>query len=404
MFYDLASSTWNEDEVNAIKRVVDSGMLTMGENVAKFEKAFAAKFKKKHAIMVGSGSSANLVGVAALFYKKQRPLMPGDEVIVPSISWATTYYPLMQYGLKLRFLDVELDTLNMDVSKLEAALTPRTRMVMAVSILGNPCALDTLRAFCDKHDLYLFEDNCESMGATLNGQDCGTFGDIGTFSTFFSHHISTMEGGVIVTDDEELAHLAICLRAHGWTRNLPEKSPIYARNDDDFFEAYRFIFPGYNARPLEIAGAIGLEQLKKLDGMIETRRQNAALFTSLFEGDPRYIIQRENGKSSWFSFTIILNPALNIDRARVMQKLKDADIGYRIITGGNFLRHDVIKFCDHTCVGEIKNANIAHDRGFFVGNHPKDLTAQIERLREVLDSVKVDKKGKSGNKPAEAAA
>ncbi|MSP97731.1 MAG: DegT/DnrJ/EryC1/StrS family aminotransferase [Betaproteobacteria bacterium] len=387
MFYDLAGSTWGQEEIDAIQRVITSGMFTMGANVWAFEAAFARKFGVKHALMVGSGSAANLVGVAALFHTCERPLQRGDEVIVPSISWATTYYPLQQYGLRLRFVDVELETLNFDVSKLEAALTPRTRMVVAVSILGNPCRLDVMRAFCDKHGLILFEDNCESMGGSLNGRLCGTFGDIGTFSTFFSHHISTMEGGVLVTDNTELYHLAHSMRAHGWTRDLPEDTAVYERREDDFYEAYRFILPGYNARPLELSGAIGVEQLKKLDRLVEFRRKNAALFVSLMQGDERFIIQRENGNSSWFSFTVVLNPGLKIDRARVMAALKQADIGYRIITGGCFLRHDVIKYFDYDTVGDIVNANIAHDRGFFVGNHPQDLTPQIERLRDVPDKA-----------------
>ena len=384
MYYELASSSWGDEEIQAIQRVVASGCFTMGENVGRFEEAFAKKFGVKHALMVSSGSTANLVGIAVLFYKKDRPLQRGDEAIVPSISWATTYYPLQQYGLKLRFLDVEIDTLNMDVSQLEKALTPRTRMVVAVSVLGNPCALDVLRKFCDRHGLYLFEDNCESMGAKLNGKLCGTFGDIGTFSSFFSHHISTMEGGILVTNDIELYHLARSIRAHGWTRDVPADSPIYEKRDDDFFEAYRFILPGYNARPLELNGAIGVEQLKKLDTMVETRRRNAKVFTELFKGDDRFIIQRENGKSSWFAFTVILNPKFNIDRKKVMNAMKQADIGYRIITGGNFLRHDVIKHFDYECVGKIINANIAHDQGFFVGNHPHDVTPQIGRFHEVL--------------------
>ena len=387
MFYDLASSSWGQEELDAINRVVRSGQFTMGENVRRFEEAFAARFGVRHALMVSSGSTANLVGIAALFHRKERPLQRGDEVIVPAISWATTYYPLQQHGLRLRFLDIELETLNMDVSRLEEALTPRTRMVVAVSILGNPCALDRLRAFCDRHDLILFEDNCESLGATLNGRLTGTFGHLNTFSTFYSHHISTMEGGVIVTDDTELYHLARSLRAHGWTRDLPEGTAIYEKRDDDFFEAYRFILPGYNARPLELAGAVGVEQLKKLDALLEARRRNAALFQKLFAGDERFVIQRENGKSSWFCFTLVLSPRHRIDRGKVMAALKKADIGYRIITGGNFLRHDVIKYFDYDRVGEIRNADIAHDRGFFVGNHPQDLTPQIERLRDVLDAA-----------------
>jgi CDP-4-dehydro-6-deoxyglucose reductase, E1 len=394
MFYDLASSSWGAEEIAALHRVIDGGQLTIGPNVRQFEEDFARKFGVRHALMVSSGSAANLVGLAALFYKKDRPLQRGDEVIVPSISWATTYYPLQQYGLRLRFVDVELESLNMDVAQLERALTPRTRMVVAVSILGNPAALDVLRAFCDRHALYLFEDNCESMGSSLNGQPCGTFGDVNTFSTFFSHHISTMEGGVLATDDTELYHLARSLRAHGWTRDIPQDSTIFDRRDDDFFEAYRFILPGYNARPLELSGAVGIEQLKKLDGMVEIRRRNAALFQSLFAADERFIIQHERpgARSSWFSFTVILNPSLDIDRREVMRAMKKADIGYRIITGGCFLRHDVIKYFDYDTVGEIVNANIAHDRGFFVGNHPRDITPQIERFHQVLDRAAVSRR------------
>jgi CDP-6-deoxy-D-xylo-4-hexulose-3-dehydrase len=386
MFYDLASTTWGDEEIAAIHRVIDSGRFTMGDHVRRFEEAFAARLAMKHAVMVNSGSSANLVAVAALFYKRERPLQRGDEVIVPAISWATTYHPLQQYGLTLRFVDVDLQTLNMDVAQLEAAVTPRTRMVVAVNILGNPAPLDVIRAFCDARGLYLLEDNCESMGASLDGRPTGTFGDLNTFSTFYSHHISTMEGGLLVTNNTEIDHLARAIRNHGWARDVPADSWLNdGRNDDPFFEAYRFVVPGYNVRPLELCGAVGLEQLKKLDAMVENRRQNAALFVNLFKDDERFIIQRENGRSSWFSFTLILNPALGIDRARVMGALRRADIGFRMITGGCFLRHEAIKHFDYSTAGEIVHANTAHDHGFFVGNHPRDLTKEITRLREVLD-------------------
>lgn len=385
MFYSLASTSWGPEELKAIQRVVDSGMFTMGENVKAFERDFAKYFGTKYGVMVNSGSSANLVAVASLFYKKDRPLQRGDEVIVPAISWSTTYHPLQQYGLRLKFIDVELDTLNIDVSKIEAAIGPRTRMILAVSILGNPAAIDVMRKIADKYGLYFMEDNCESMDAEIAGRKTGTFGILNTFSSFFSHHISTMEGGMVLTDDEELFHILLAMRNHGWTRDLPEGSPIFDKRDDDFFEAYRFILPGYNVRPIELSGAIGREQIKKLPAMTVQRRKNMAHFQKLFAGDDRFIIQRENGKSSSFCFTIILKPERNIDRKRVFAALKKADIGYRIITGGCFLRHDVIKYYDYEIVGGIKNANIAHDYGFFVGNAPTDLTPQIDTLREVLD-------------------
>ena len=387
MFYPLAAPTWGSEETDAAKRVIDSGFLTMGENVAKFEQAFANYFSKKYAVMVNSGSSANLISVAALSFKKDVPLQRGDEVIVPAISWSTTYHPLQQYGLKLKIVDVNLDTLNIDVTQLEAALTPKTRMIVAVSILGNPAALDTMRAFADAHNLYFMEDNCESLDAELNGRKAGTFGDVNTSSFFFSHHISTIEGGMIITDSEEIYHLARCLRAHGWTRDIPKDSPIFEGSDDDFFEAYRFILPGYNVRPHEISGIVGLEQLKKLPNMTVERRKNLRLFQELFGDDDRFIIQQENGKSSAFSFTLIANPAFNLDRREIFAALDQADIGYRIITGGCILRHDVMRYFDYDIVGDVKNANIAHDHGFFVGNHPFDLSPQLHKLRAVLDSA-----------------
>jgi len=397
MFYDLASTTWDAEELAAIRRVCESDRYTMGEQVRRFEEAFAARFGMKHAVMVNSGSSADLVAVAALFYKRERPLQRGDEAIVPAISWATTYHPLQQYGLKLRFVDVDLHTLNMDAAQLEAALTPKTRLVVAVSVLGNPAPLEETRRFCDAHGLYLLEDNCESMGASINGRLTGTFGDLNTFSTFYSHHISTMEGGLVVTNDAELDHLARAIRNHGWARDVPADSFLHAgRHADPFYEAYRFVIPGYNVRPLELCGAIGLEQLKKLDAMIDARRANAEVFVKLFSGDDRFIIQREHGRSSWFSFTVILNPAFDIDRAHVMDALRNADIGFRMITGGNFLRHEVIRYFDYSTVGNIVNANIAHDHGFFVGNHPRDLTAEITRFREVMDQACPERSGAAG--------
>src|SRR5215469_13624207 len=281
MFYDLAANTWGPEETEAIQRVLASGRLTIGPNVAAFEEAFAAYHGRKHAVMVNSGSSANLLAVAALFYKKDRPLRRSDEVIVPAISWATTYHPLQQYGLKLKIVDIELSSINMDCRQLEAAMSPRTRAIVGVSILGNPAALDVMRCFADERGLYFIEDNCESMDAELAGQKTGTFGHLSTFSSFFSHHISTMEGGIVTTDDRELFELVKSMRAHGWIRDLPRDSLIYEPREDDFYEAYRFILPGYNVRPIELSGAIGVEQLKKLPHMTSERRKNWMLFQKL---------------------------------------------------------------------------------------------------------------------------
>jgi len=387
MSFELSSSSWGPEEIAAIHRVIESNRFSMGPEVAAFQEAFADYFGSRHAVMVNSGSSANLIAVASLCFRSANPLQRGDEVIVPSVAWSTTYFPLQQYGLKLRFVDIELDTLNIDTSQLEAALSPRTRLIVGVSILGNPAALDVLHRFADAHGLMFLEDNAESMDAELNGEKTGTFGDVGTFSFFFSHHISTMEGGMIVTDDEELFHLMLSLRAHGWTRDLPPGSGLFEEKSGDRFEAYRFILPGYNVRPTEISGAIGREQLKKLPGMTDIRRSNLARFQELFQNDERFIIQRENGRSSSFSFPVILDPAHSPNRDAVFRALREAEIEYRIITGGCFPRHDVIRYFEHEVVGTLPRANTAHDFGFFVGNHPRKLDAEIEQFYGVLDRV-----------------
>jgi len=386
MRFPLTSSTFGLEEKEAMLKVIESGAFTMGENVRTFEERFAGYFGKKYALMVNSGSSANLISVASLCYKSDNPIRRGDEVIVPCIAWATTYYPLYQYGLKLKFVDIDLETLNYDLSELKKRVTPDTKMIVAVSVLGNPCYFDEIVEMCMDNDIVLFEDNCESMGATYNGKYAGTFGLIGTFSTFYTHHISTIEGGMILTDDKEIYCLCKSIRNHGWTRGQPEDSPIYRKRDDDFHEVYRFILPGYNVRPTELQGAIGKEQLKKLDSFLKMRRENARHFVNLFKNDKRFIIQREVGESSWFSFTMIVNPQSGMGRERVLKALKSAGIEHRIITGGNMLRHEVMKYFDYE---ETKstNADIAHDYGFFVGNHPVEIRDKIDHLYKTLKNL-----------------
>jgi len=388
MFYELATSSWGKNELLAMDEVIKSGNFTMGAQVSAFEREFATYFGKKFGVMVNSGSSANLVSIAALFFKQKNPLQRGDEVIVPVVSWGTTYHPLQQYGLRLKFVDISLDTLNTPAEKVRGAITTSTKMILAVSILGNPAEVDKMRAIADEHSLYFMEDNCESADAELpNGQKTGTFGLLNTFSFFFSHHLATMEGGIVLTDDLELCHLMRCLRAHGWTRDLPEDSPVLEHFGQDKFEAYRFILPGYNLRPTELSGAIGRQQLKRLPEMTAQRRVNQTLFQNLFSEDERFIIQREHGKSSSFSFTLIINPHSDLKRGKVFEKLKEGDIEFRTITGGCFLKHGVVRYYDYDVHEKIINGFIAHDRGFFVGNHPKPLEPQLYKLREILDKI-----------------
>ncbi|HLB41640.1 MAG TPA: DegT/DnrJ/EryC1/StrS family aminotransferase [Gammaproteobacteria bacterium] len=388
--YRLAYSSWDSTEVNAIQDLVDKQRFTMGEAVAIFEQQFAQKFKRRFAVMVNSGSSANLLAIAALCYKKEDALEPGDEVIVPSLSWSTTYYPIHQYNLSLVFVDISKRTLNIDISQLEDALSSKTRAIFVPNILGNPAPLTELQIFCQQHNLYLIEDNCESMGALLDGQYTGTFGICSTFSTFFSHHICTMEGGLVLTDDEEIYHLLLCLRSHGWTRHLPEQNRLCNKAKDPFYESFRFILPGYNVRPLEISGAIGTQQLKKLDNFIKVRRENAAYFQALFKDDENFYLQQENGQSSWFGFSLLLREECNIDREKFIEILQKANIEVRPVISGNFLRNEVVKYLSYRVVGTHDNSEYVHEKGFFVGNHHFDIRKFLDHLKETVNELIFD--------------
>lgn len=382
--YPLASSTWDEKEIEAINCVIAKDMYTMGAGVKQFEENFATYVKSKYAVMVNSGSSANLIAVAALFFTKNPKLKRGDEVIVPAVSWSTTYYPLAQYGLKLKFVDVDLHTLNFDLEQLKNAVSDQTKMILAVNLLGNPNNFDAIKEIIGDKDIILMEDNCESMGAEFKGKQTGTFGLVGTYSTFYSHHMATMEGGLIVTDDEEMYHVMICLRAHGWTRHLPKENHVSNKSDNAFEESFRFILPGYNVRPVEMSGVIGVEQLKKLPSFLDYRRKNAKLFVSLFENHKDFYIQKDIDNSSWFGFSFIIKPESTLDRTEVVKKLEANQIDCRPIVTGDFTKNEVLKYFDYEIFGEMKNAQYLDKRGFFVGNHQVDLTQEIHHLFEVL--------------------
>ncbi|MBR2148699.1 MAG: DegT/DnrJ/EryC1/StrS family aminotransferase [Campylobacter sp.] len=389
--YSLASSTWDEKELNAINEVIKSDIFTMGKKVAQFEQDFAKFVGSKYAVMTSSGSTANLIATAALFYTKNNKLQRGDEVIVPAVSWSTTYYPLHQYGLKLKFVDIDLHTLNYDLEALKDAISDKTKMIMCVNLLGNPNDFDAIKTIIGDKNIILLEDNCESMGAEYNGKQAGTFGIMGTFSTFYSHHMATMEGGFVVTDNEELYHILLCLRAHGWTRNLPKDNLIAPKSDDWFSESFRFVLPGYNVRPVEMSGAIGIEQLKKLPNFLKHRRENAKLFSKYFANHPDFIMQKEIGSSSWFGFSLIIRPESKLKRADIIKLLEANNIEYRPIATGDFTQNEVIKYFDYEIHGELKNAKYLQENGFFVGNHQVDISKQIELFNKVVGGGSVAK-------------
>ena len=386
MEYKLATSSWGKEEIDAIHKVIDSDMYSMGAQVEFFEKEFSKFFGSKYSVMCSSGSTANLLMIASLFFKKENPLKRGDEVIVPAVSWSTTYFPLQQYGLHVKFVDIDLRTLNFDLDQLAEAVSKKTKAILAVNLLGNPNEFDTIRNIIKGKDIILLEDNCESMGAKYKGKFTGTFGIMGTYSSFFSHHISTMEGGMITTNDEELYHILLTIRAHGWTRNLPNKNHVSNKSDDWFEESFRFVLPGYNVRPLEMSGAIGIEQLKKLPGFIENRRKNAQIFLELFKSDGRFLVQKEVGESSWFGFSLIIQDQ-NLKRGDVIRLLSNNNIDSRPIVTGDFTKNTVLKYFDYSINGNLLNAKNLDKKGFFLGNSHENLSENIKYVKNILEKM-----------------
>lgn len=382
--YPLASSTWGPEELQAIQSVIANDSYTMGSKVLEFEKAYAKYLNVNYCVMVSSGSTANLIATAALFYTKSPMLREGDEVIVPAVSWSTTYFPLQQYGLKLKFVDIDIETLNYNLDALGDAISHNTKMIMAVNLLGNSNDFDAINNMISGRDIFVLEDNCESLGAEYNQKKTGTFGTMGTFSSFYSHHIATMEGGMIAVENEELYHILLSLRAHGWTRNLPDKNHVSNKSADWFDESFRFVLPGYNVRPLEMSGAIGLEQLKKLNNFIRVRRENAKFFQNLFADHKDFIIQQEIGQSSWFGFSLIIRPDSKLTRQELIKLLGSNGVECRPIVTGNFVKNEVMKYFNYEVHGSLDNAEYLDANGLFVGNQHLSLQEELNFLSQIL--------------------
>ena len=383
MIYPLAYSTWGKEEVDAIQKVIDTDMYTMGSHVKQFEQEFAELFNSPNAVMVNSGSSANLLMLSLLKWKYK---LSGD-IIVPVVGWATTNFPISQNGFKLNFVDVDPNTWNIDVTKIEAAITPNTCAIMPVNLLGNSCDYSQLTALCEKNDLLLIEDNCESMGAKYGDKFTGTIGLAGSFSFFFSHHIQTMEGGMVLCKNQDDADYMRSMRAHGWIRELPDDSPLYKKTGNAFNDNFIFATPGYNIRPLEMSGAIGTEQLKKWPAIMNARQENANHFISLFKDKSWCRIQKTIGFSSWFTFGIVLEGELKGRRDKVVQALDEAKIQTRPIASRNFLKQPVMRDLDYIDNKDYTAADDIHDNGFFVGNGSVPIKDEINKLYEVITNL-----------------
>lgn len=385
--YPLATSTWGDEELVAIQEVMDSGRYTMGPKVFEFEKQFANKFGAIDAVMVNSGSTANLLMLSLLKWKYKLHQSPGANIIVPTVGWSTTYFPVAQNDFILNFVDVDPLTYNIDVTKIEQAIDNNTVAIMPVNLCGNSCDYDALTAICQKYNLKLIEDNCESMGASYKDKYCGTHGMMGSHSFFFSHHLQTMEGGMICVQDQEDADYLRSLRAHGWCRELPDNSSIYNKTGNFFKDSFTFVTPGYSVRPLEMSGAIGSVQLEKWDEILYTRIENKNYFMSKFSDKDYLTVQQELGNSSWFSFGCVLKGPLEGKRDAVVDQFNLLGVEARPLASGNFLAQPVMTQLRHTANGNYEAAENIHTNGFWVGNHAVDCTQGIDNMYTAIQNV-----------------
>lgn len=374
--YPTAFSSWGKEELAAIARVQESGRFTQGPEVEAFEAEFAAYHGMKHAIMVNSGSSANLIAVAAM--ASLRIIKPGDKALVPAIAWSTTYAPLVQHGLDLLVCDVD-DGWNADVYA--RSFDPdEAKLIVACSILGNPAPLAALQNAAGILGDPLLEDNCESLGArTDDGRLCGTFGFLNTFSFFYSHQISAIEGGMILTNYEDAAQACRMLRAHGWTRDVWPEGQIRPFETEYDFHAF-----GYNVRGLEMHAAIGRAQLRKLDGFILERRNNLARFNEaafdLITGAKIAMQWRDSSQGSPFGIAFEVEAGMEA-RRKVAHALRAAGIDCRLPTGGSFRRHP---YGARWASQETPRADRVHDRGLFLGNAPYPIPDLIDEAADII--------------------
>lgn len=385
----LSAPSYSSDEVNEALDSMLEGRVTMGEKVRAFEQNFAKYLGADNAIMVNSGSSANLLALSLLSNPATRnPIKPKDEVITPALTWSTTVYPIIGTGAIPVFVDINPETLTIDPQQVEQALSKRTRALFIVHLLGSPCDMKAIAEIAERHDLFLLEDSCEALGAEVGGVKVGTFGDIATFSFYFSHHITTIEGGMVVAKHDELSDLSRVMRAHGWIRDFSHSQET-AKAYPDIDPRFLFVNFGYNVRPTEIQGAFGLHQLRKLDRFLSIRRENAAYWSSRLERyQDVFAIHKERPgtKHAWFSYPIILKPTAPFARAELMSFLQENGIETRPVMSGNMTRQPAMKLFDYKTRGTLRVADRIMSGAFLIGNHQDIGKEEREYVANVIES------------------
>ncbi len=394
-----------------MRALIDSCLdfwLTTGRFNTQFEKRLGAVTGVMQALTTNSGSSANLLAMTALtsHVLKDKRLMPGDEVITCATGFPTTVNPTLQNNLVPVFLDVELGTYNIDICRLEEALSPRTRAIMVAHTLGNPFDLGAITAFAQKHDLFLIEDCCDALGATYGGKKVGTFGTMGTLSFYPAHHITMGEGGAVLCNRMIFKRIVESVR--DWGRDCycePGKDNTCNRRFDwqlgdlpyGYDHKYTYSHLGYNLKITDMQAAIGLAQLDRLDGFVAARRRNWQYLRDGLKDLEDILLLPEatkNSDPSWFGFCVTLRPDAPFDRENLLQYLNnERKVGTRLLFAGNLLRQPYMKDRNYRTVGPVINSDIVMNRTFWIGVYPgltqDHLDFTMDSLRRYFASAKV---------------
>ncbi len=390
-FVRLHSSTLGKEELMAFSRAFLEGNITLGKYNQEFEKLACDIFDSNFAITSNSGSSANLIAVSALIQSKM--LNPGDKVIVPVLAWSTTVFPLVQYGLIPVYVDISFEDFNLCKNAVEDCLKEHDiKAIMLIHTYGNPADMEFFVNFSNSRSILLIEDTCESMGSEWDGKPLGSFGEIGTFSSYFSHHICTLEGGITVCKDRQISDLMRSIRSHGWIRGL-DIDLTKIENIDIFDPSFLFLNTGYNLRLSDPQAAIGCIQIKKLKQFVGSRESIAKRYienilnSSLLEKNVKFPIVHKRARSSWFGFPILLPKVNSKLIPKIKTFLKDAEIETRPFLAGDFSKQPVNKKFPNICFNSCPNVKLFNTNAFALPCH-QDLTLDnVDKVCKTLEEA-----------------
>ena len=392
--YELLENGFSNHDISIGKKVLSSKRITMASYTRKFELAFAKKLGVKYALMVNSGSSANLLATfAAGNPLNKNHFKRGDEVLIPALCWSTSIWPLVQFGLKPVFVDIDIQTLNINVEDLIKKITKKTKAIMLINVLGISSDLFKIRDIADKHKLIVIEDNCESLGSKLKNKYLGTFGDYGSYSFYYSHQITCGEGGMVTCNKKDNYDILFALRSHGWlggTRHYKRSLKSYneyANQNPELDPRYIFINSGFNLRPTDIQAAIAHNQFNRLNHLKKFRNINRNLIidkiikSERWDNQFKFILVPKDIDPSWMGLPILLSERYKEKKKKFINLLDKIGIETRPIISGNFANQPAAKLYKLCKKNEkFENSQKVQELGFLIGLHTKKISKSNLKL------------------------